>query len=207
MTALGGSSKPRSMGDHSSLKYCSTMLKILLIFLLREGSFALKICKSSTRTPMLGEGARGMKCTQNGLALHRNDEVIGRLGVLRMASAEIPEFGDDVEEGEDSEADDRTDRDKGLSHGYEGDFKKGDNIKVTMTCTIYSVKPFLKEGLQAQGMEGEVADLVLYGRKHDSLCSAITPIKVKFQPGGVGVPPEIKRPFFLHFESSEIEKL
>ena len=59
---------------------------------------------------MLSEGARGMKCTQNGLALHRNDEVIGRLGVLRMTSAEIPEFGDDVEEGEDSEADDRTDR-------------------------------------------------------------------------------------------------
>jgi hypothetical protein len=39
------------------------------------------------------------------------------------------EFGD--EEEEESETDDkRTDEEKGLTHGYEGDFKVGDVVKV-----------------------------------------------------------------------------
>lgn len=39
------------------------------------------------------------------------------------------EFGDEEEEEADSD-DKRTDEEKGLSHGYEGDFKIGDIVKV-----------------------------------------------------------------------------
>ena len=183
------------------------VMKLITLILIRA-SHGLKISKSSKTTlaSALVRGTNGMGTLQETVHAYHPERTNRQL-LLRMASGEIPEFDDDVEQGEDSDVDDRTDREKGLTHGYEGDFKKGDNIRVTLSCKIYSVKPFLNEGMDPRGMEGEVTDLVLYGRKKNSLCSAITPIKVKFQPGGVGVPPEIERPFFLHFESSEIERL
>ena len=54
---------------------------------------------------------------------------------LRMV--DVPEFGDDDDnfgDGEEQaaceEKDNRTDMEKGLTHGYEGNFKVGDNIRV-----------------------------------------------------------------------------
>lgn len=133
---------------------------------------------------------------------------------VRLCMVEVPEFGDEDEEGEDSAGtadletkDDRTDKEKGLTHGYEGDFKPGDAIRVKTNVRIYSVKPLTKDGFDSQGLEGTINALILYGRKKDSLCSAITPIKVKFEPGSPGVPPEIERGFFLHFDKDEIERV
>lgn len=116
---------------------------------------------------------------------------------------EIPEFGEDDDMAD--EGDTRTDMEKGLTHGYEGDFKVGDLVKVTVSTTIYSIP---KMEFDCKGMTGTVDSMVLYGRKHKSLCSAITPIKVKFAPGNEGVDEAIyKRKFYLHFAADELEKM
>ena len=125
----------------------------------------------------------------------------GQLSPLRMT--EIPEFGEDDEIADDEDV--RTDQEKGLTHGYEGDFKIGDQVRVTLSTTIYSIP---KMEFDCQGMTGIVDSMVLYGRKHQSLCSAITPIKVKFSPGDEGVDEAtFPRKFFLHFSANELEKL
>jgi hypothetical protein len=131
---------------------------------------------------------------------------------LQMASGDIAEFGDDDDDENEEESNlqaaldnDSTDQEKGITHGYEKNFKVGDTVRVKTQVRIYSVKPFLEKGINPVDMEGEVKELVLYGRKHKSLCSAITPIKVQFKPGGKGVPAEVERPFFLHFAAGEVE--
>lgn len=127
---------------------------------------------------------------------------------------EIFEEGDVPAPGE--SGDTRTDEEKGLTHGYEGDFKVGDIVKVVKTNPfgqggqgkIWSVKPYTKEGFSPVGLVGKVQSLVLYGRKLKSLCSAITPIKVEFQPDDPSVAAlglKFERKFLLHFCAEELE--
>ena len=120
-------------------------------------------------------------------------------GVLDMS------FEDDADDG-----DNRTDEEKGLSHGYEGDFKVGDKVKVLSSMIIYQVKEYKKDGFDPKGLIGIVDELVLYGRKNQTLCSAITPVKVKFEPPFQGVNDKIdtlNRKFYVHFAGDELEKV
>lgn len=143
-----------------------------------------------------------------------NGKQLSRVSLLRRPCpnynalrkmAIIEEIIDDSsEEGEDL----RTDEDKGLTHGYEGNFKVGDSVKVITSMKIYSVKSYSKEGFDPIGMTGTVAALVLYGRKKKSLCSAITPIKVEFQPNGSGIPEGMfDKKWNAHFCAEELELL
>lgn len=92
------------------------------------------------------------------------------------------------------------------THGYEGDFKVGDRVRVIKNITIFSVKKYSQSGFNIHGYTGKVAALLLYGKKYGTLCSAITPIKVQFQPGEEGVSSEMfQKPFFAHFCAEELE--
>ena len=92
------------------------------------------------------------------------------------------------------------------THGYEGSFKTGDIVRVNKSVRIWSVKPFTQTGVDVMNYVGTVSALVLYGRKFKTLCSAITPIKVEFQPDGEGVPTgAFERKFLLHFAADELE--
>lgn len=130
-----------------------------------------------------------------------------------MGGVEIVDFSDESEEEADVEDSieakddpDCTDEDLGKTHGYEGDFKVGDIVRVKDDIRIWSVKQYSEEGFSCQGYEGKVVQLVLYGRKLKSLCSAITPVKVDFEPTGKGVPEGMfKRKFTAHFAGEELE--
>ena len=61
---------------------------------------------------------------------------------------DIAEFGD--EEGSGDDGDNRTDQEKGLTHGYEGEFKVGDKVKVMINTTMYA-KPLDKLGFNPLG--------------------------------------------------------
>jgi hypothetical protein len=99
-----------------------------------------------------------------------------------------------------------TDEDLGKTYGYEGNFKVGDSVRVKKDITIWSVKQYSKEGFNCKGFEGKVVELVLYGRKFKSLCSAITPIKVEFLPDGNGIPEGMfQRKFSAHFNAEELD--
>ena len=103
---------------------------------------------------------------------------------------------------------DKTDQELGKTHGYEGDFKVGDIVRVKERITIWSVKEYADQGFNCQGYEGVVQALALYGRKYKSLCSAITPVKVEFQPSSKGIPEGMfSRKFAAHFASTELEKI
>ena len=92
------------------------------------------------------------------------------------------------------------------THGYEGDFNVGDIVKVTKKIKIWSVKPYTKEGFECQGFVGKVNSLALYGRKFKTLCSAITPVKVEFEPTGEGIPSGMfERKWIAHFAGDELE--
>ena len=124
---------------------------------------------------------------------------------LRKLQAEIPEFSDETT---DEVTDTRTDEEKGLTHGYEGDFKVGDRVRVTKSMRIWSVKQYMKEGFDPAGFVGTVQSLALYGRKHKTLCSAITPIKVEFQPDSPGIPTGMfDKKFLIHFSKDELERV
>jgi hypothetical protein len=59
----------------------------------------------------------------------------------RLSGAQITTF--DFEDEDDSDpSDTRTDEEKGLTHGYEGDFKVGDVVKVR----LYSLRPIAEDG-------------------------------------------------------------
>lgn len=128
------------------------------------------------------------------------------LGIrLRKLRAEIPEFSDETT---DEVADTRTDEEKGLTHGYEGDFRVGERVRVTKSMRIWSVKQYMKEGFDPVGFVGTVQSLALYGRKHKTLCSAITPIRVEFQPDSPGIPSGMfDRKFLIHFSKDELERV
>ena len=124
---------------------------------------------------------------------------------LRKLQAEIPEFSDETT---DEVTDTRTDEEKGLTHGYEGDFKVGDRVRVAKSMRIWSVKQYMKEGFDPEGFVGTVQSLALYGRKHKTLCSAITPIRVEFQPDSPGIPTGMfDKKFLIHFCKDELERV
>ena len=111
---------------------------------------------------------------------------------LRMA--EVFELEDETEaEG----AGIQTDEQLGKTHGYEGSFKVGDIVKVNSEIRIWHVKAYSKEGFLAAGFHGRVLGFDLYGRKFGSLCSAITPIRVEFEPAGQGIPSGNSRPILI----------
>lgn len=119
--------------------------------------------------------------------------------------AEIPEFSDDTV---DTIAEAKTDEERGLTHGYEGDFKVGDRVRVTKSMRIWSVKQYMKEGFDPMGFVGTVSSLALYGRRHKTLCSAITPIRVEFLPESPGIPAGMfEKKFLLHFNKDELERV
>jgi len=122
-----------------------------------------------------------------------------------VLNAEVLEFGGAEEDGDDEDT--RTDEEKGATHGYEGNFKVGDIVRVVVSTKIYSVKQHRENGFDPKGLVGKVSGLALYGRKQKSLCSAITPVKVTFiaaeqaperSLGDVGK-------FTLHFSGKELE--
>lgn len=99
-----------------------------------------------------------------------------------------------------------TDMEAGKTHGYEGDFKVGDIVRVKKSMKIWSVKPYTETGFDPQGFQGKVKELVLYGRKMKSLCSAITPIKVEFEPTDVGIPSGMfQKKWSAHFAAEELD--
>lgn len=115
---------------------------------------------------------------------------------------EIPEFGDD-ENSEDSEDSEPKEI---LTHGYEGDFKEGDVVRVKGDITIYSVKKYRDEGFNCNEYVGTVKKLHLYGRKFNTLCSAITPVQVEFLPDAEGTPEGMmERKWMGHFAGDELE--
>ena len=117
----------------------------------------------------------------------------------------------DLSESEDSDAavgsaEKLTDEALQKTHGYEGSFKVGDVVRVNKSVRIWSVKPFTQTGVDVKDYVGTVSAMALYGRKLKSLCSAITPIKVEFQPDGEGMPKGVfERKFLLHFAGDELE--
>ena len=65
----------------------------------------------------------------NNAARHNVCKFNAEKSLLRLSGAQITTF--DFEDEDDSDASDtRTDEEKGLTHGYEGDFKVGDVVKV-----------------------------------------------------------------------------
>jgi hypothetical protein len=124
---------------------------------------------------------------------------------LNRHNMEIQEFGDDTVVASD---DTRTDEEKGLTLGYEGDFKVGEKVRVKISTKVWSVKQYMKEGFDPKGFEGTVQSLALYGRKYKTLCSAITPIRVEFAPDGTGIPAGMfEKKFIAHFSHDEIERV
>lgn len=105
---------------------------------------------------------------------------------IRPISGGISDFDFD---SSDEVAEVKSDLELGKTHGYEGDFKIGDKVRIKSDIRLWHVKEYSKEGFLCKGYEGVVIGFDLYGRKVKSLCSAITPVKVEFLPDGNGVPP------------------
>lgn len=94
------------------------------------------------------------------------------------------------------------------THGYEGDFQVGDIVKVNIHTKLYHVIKYRTDGFDPYGFIGTVSELALFGRKKKTLCSAITPVKVTFNPdGGRGSYPEdmFAKKFVAHFAGEELE--
>jgi hypothetical protein len=138
-------------------------------------------------------------------SLLKHNKIINKSSSIILKASGVLDLGDS-DDG--TTASDKTDEELGKTHGYEGDFKVGDIVKVKNSIRIWSVKEHAENGFDAEGYEGVVQALALYGRKHKSLCSAITPVKVEFQPNGKGIPEGMfARKFSAHFASTELEKL
>ena len=122
----------------------------------------------------------------------RVNSLVYKKSVILNSVLEINDEGGDLEENP-------------KTHGYEGDFKEGDIVKVAIHTKIYSVKKYSKEGFDPYGFVGKVHSLALYGRKNKTLCSAITPVKVEFMDGP-GIPQNMfERKFIVHFAGDELE--
>ena len=106
---------------------------------------------------------------------------------FHLMGGSISDFDFDAGGGETEEV--KSDLELGKTHGYEGDFKTGDKVRIKSDTRLWHVKEYAKEGFLCKGYEGVVVGFDLYGRKMKSLCSAITPVKVEFAPDGNGVPP------------------
>lgn len=131
-------------------------------------------------------------------------QILGSNRVLILPKmAELLEFADEAPLETDEK---KTDEELAKTHGYEGNFKIGDSVKVNKSIRIWSVKEYSNDGFDCNGYEGKVTGLALYGRKYKSLCSAITPVKVEFQPDGKSVPVGMfTRKWVAHFASNELE--
>lgn len=122
----------------------------------------------------------------------------------RLQMTQIAEFGD--EDFDDTSS--KTQSTKPKTHGYEGDFLVGDRVKIVPEIRIWSVKQYSKEGFLAKGFTGTITGMDLFGRKYGTLCSAITPIKVEFQPDDEGIPKGMfERKWAAHFSAAELELL
>ena len=101
-----------------------------------------------------------------------------------------------------------SDEEQGKTHGYEGPFKVGQTVRIKTATKIWSVKPYTKEGFDPKDLVGTVSQLVIYGRKYKSLCSAITPVKVEFAPTHPSLAAKglnFERKFTVHFAADELE--
>ena len=125
-----------------------------------------------------------------------------RKSYSHMVIVDLDDFADSA-----GAVDTRTDEEKGLSHGYEGNFKVGDKVRVVKeNLRIWSVKQYMETGFICTGFCGVVHSLALYGRKKKALCSAITPIRVEFEPNGPGIPENMfEKKWIAHFDSTELE--
>lgn len=127
-----------------------------------------------------------------------------KICTMRLSMNAIEELFDENDNANND--DQRTDEEKGLTHGYEGSFKVGDKVRVKKHFKIFSVKAYSKEGFDPYNFCGVVKGLALYGRKYKTLCSAITPIIVEFVPEGEGIPPKMfEKKFQIHFEANELD--
>ena len=137
----------------------------------------------------------------------------GRRDLLRAGMGNVEEFGEDegasaVPAAKSQGEGGPTDEELGKTNGYEGDFKVGNVVRVNKAIKIWAVKPYTKDGFDANGLVGTVSSLVLYGRKKKSLCSAITPVKVEFDPTDASIEAKglkFERKFTLHFCAEELE--
>ena len=145
-------------------------------------------------------------CWRSSLAYrHSGRSILTHDGIRKRSfnAVNIPEFG---EEETGATENPLTDEEAKKTHGYEGDFKVGDIVRVKNSCKIYSIKQYADNGFDPKGFEGVVSALVLYGRKYKSLCSAITPVKVEFQPTNTGIPAGMfDRKWNAHFAGDELE--
>jgi len=133
---------------------------------------------------------------------------VGRGKALPAKVEEILDDGPEPKSAANSSSSGPTDEELGKTNGYEGKFKVGNVVRVTKPIKIWSVKPYTKEGFDANGIVGKVSSLVLYGRKLKSLCSAITPVKVEFTPDDPSLISKgfaFERKFTLHFNAEELE--
>jgi len=132
---------------------------------------------------------------------------MGRKALLAKVE-EILDDGPEPKSTANSSSSGPTDEDLGKTNGYEGKFKVGNVVRVVKPIKIWSVKPYTKEGFDANGIVGKVSSLVLYGRKLKSLCSAITPVKVEFTPDDPSLISKglaFERKFTIHFSAEELE--
>lgn len=151
---------------------------------------------SSTAVASLWTNKHSVYCGIGGISIHK--AVRRRRFSSSLHAVEIKEFADD----DFSEVEVEPIK----THGYEGDFKVGDLVRVKSSIRIWSVKPYTKTGFDALGFVGTVHSLALFGRKYKTLCSAITPIKVEFQPDGDGIPSAMfEKKWIGHFSSDELD--
>ena len=179
-----------------------TLLFSIIIFAF-AGNFACSFCIKQFNAVNFISGRE----SESNQVIHRrvSEENHFRLNfnhaipVLKLT--EIAIFGEESEEESDTPV-------KPKTHGYEGDFQVGDIVKVKKPIRIWSVKQYAKEGFICEGFVGRVSALVLYGRKYNTLCSAITPIKVEFQPDDSSIPEKMfDRKWVAHFAATELELL
>lgn len=162
---------------------------------------SLRLCCNPITNPLGGPSTlwtanHFMYCGIRGISIHK--DVRRRRFSSSLHAVEIKEFADD----DFSEVEVEPVK----THGYEGDFKVGDVVRVKSSIRIWSVKPYTKTGFDALGFVGTVHSLALFGRKYKTLCSAITPIKVEFQPDGDGIPSAMfEKKWIAHFSSEELD--
>ena len=167
---------------------------IAVIFLLLA-SFSSSFQRTNLRT---GFGRRSTKACQNFPSPSKSRIINRHRSYDSVLQMEIMNLGDDSEE----------DVVEAKTHGYEGDFRVGDVVKVNIHTTLFHVIKYRKDGFDPYGFIGTVSDMALYGRKKKTLCSAITPVKVTFEPdGGRGSYPEdmFDKKFVAHFSGEELE--
>ena len=153
------------------------------------------------RREKMSEATRGLSRTSPGREVSRSCS-------MRLMDANVIDFSTDENDG--GGEDGLTEEERGLTHGYEGNFKVGDRVRVTVSTKIWTMPKVFADGyFDPKGLIGEVKALALYGKKQKTLCSAITPVQVEFMPNEQSAfPPEtFPRKFMLHMAGNELELL